>query len=62
MEHPKWFFAWTTGKPYITDICGWKKKDTIAFIEKLLVMKWERIYRSGGRILKCSVTPEKGKK
>lgn len=54
-EYPQWFFAWSTGKPYITSICDWDKKGVILQVEKFMGKPWKRIYAQGGRAIKCKV-------
>lgn len=51
MEHPQWFFMWVTGKPYVTTICGWTKKDVIREVEKN-GGTWKETYARGGRVVR----------
>lgn len=57
IEHPTWFFVWTTGKPYITSICGWTRKEVIQSVTRDTGRPWRSIYRQGGRVIRCKVVP-----
>jgi len=59
MEHPTWFFAWTSERPYITSMCSWTRKQLIDDVERSFGRDWKRIYRQGGRALKCTVIPDR---
>ena len=56
MSHPEWFFAWKSGTPYITMICGWNKKAVIRVVEKENGKTWKQIYAAGGRIVKVKIS------
>lgn len=56
MEYPQWFFMWTSGKPYITMICGWTKKDVMKQVERENGQSWRKIYERGGRIVKVEMS------
>ena len=56
-EHPTWFFAWTTGKPYITAVCGWTRKQVIQEVTCCGKAPWKKFYREGGRVIRCKVMP-----
>ncbi len=58
MDAPEWFFMWNTGRPYITAICGWTKRDVIAQAERENHEPWKKIYGRGGRVIRCKVTPQ----
>lgn len=55
MEHPEWFFMWSTGRPYITMICGWSKKDCINEVRKAHGQTWKEIYARGGRVVRVKI-------
>lgn len=55
MEHPEWFFMWVTGKPYVTMICGWTKKDVIREVEKMNGGTWKETYARGGRVVRVKL-------
>lgn len=57
VEAPAWFFGWISGKPYITTICGWTRKQVMQEVERSHGESWNRVYKRGGRIIKCSVRP-----
>ncbi len=58
LEAPEWFFAWMTGRPYITTICGWSRHNVINEAEKAVGDPWKKIYRNGGRAVRCKVVPK----
>jgi hypothetical protein len=57
MDAPEWFFAWVKGSPYITQICSWSRRGLIQSVERETGRKWKNIYQSGGRAMRCTVTP-----
>jgi hypothetical protein len=57
IEAPEWFLMWTGKDLYITMICGWSKPWVIGSAERELSMAWKKIYRCGGRVIRCKVTP-----
>lgn len=59
LEHPEWFFMWSTGEPYITCICQWTRRDAIREVESMLAQPWRKTYREGGRIVRCSIQVRK---
>lgn len=50
-----WFFAWTSGKPYITTICGATREAVQEWVASNSATPWETIYRQGGRVVRCYV-------
>lgn len=58
LDGPKWFFVWASGKPYVTTICSWTRKDCIQYVEEQMREPWRKIYRKGGRIVKCALYPK----
>jgi len=54
-DKPQWFFMWVKGHPYICSICTWTRKDLIIEVEKMMGADWKRIYRQGGRAVKCDI-------
>lgn len=61
LDAPEWFFMWTTGQPYVTSICGWVRGVVIADVLRSGIgyrdATWKQIYRQGGRVIRCKVTP-----
>lgn len=54
-DHPKWFFMWATGTPYITMICAWNKEAVIQKAEKEFERTWKQIYACGGRVIQVKI-------
>ena len=54
-----WGFAWDIGKktPFVTSIIACSRKDCQNQVAKMLGMSWKRVYRKGGRTIRCTVTP-----
>lgn len=61
MDYPEWFFAWKTGIPFITKICGWSKREAIQEAEESNSQVWKQIYSRGGRIVKVKISICKNK-
>jgi hypothetical protein len=55
LDAPQWFFMWSTGKPYVTTICAWYRKDVISEIVAEVGEPWKKIYGRGGRAVKCEL-------
>lgn len=57
IEAPEWFFMWAKpkGREYITMECHWERGKLIEKMERDLGRPWVRIYRMGGRAVKCAV-------
>lgn len=53
----KWFFAWTGVNGYVTTVCSRYRRNLIEKVERLQSTSWRKIYRNGGRAVKCRVTP-----
>ena len=58
-DAPGWAFAWTTGKPYITSIIHWTKRQVIAEVEAAHREPWKKIYRQGGRAIRITIREAK---
>ena len=56
-----WAFAWSTGhpRPFVTRMTGYTRKDCMKATEKELGMEWKDIYRQGGRLIRCTLMPNK---
>jgi hypothetical protein len=53
-----WAFAWSHSKaPFITRIVGYTRRECIASAEVCLGLDWKKIYRNGGRAVKCAIAP-----
>lgn len=61
MDYPEWFFMWSNGTPYITNVCGWTKMEVIRRVEEMNSKKWKEIYARGGRVVRVrlEVLPDK---
>lgn len=55
--HECWAFAWSTGRtrPYICGITEWTRTELIKNVEKQMGEPWDKIYRRGGRAVKCQI-------
>ncbi len=60
LDHPTWFFCWSKGTPYVTNISSWTKDDMIQEAEKEFGMTWKQIYKRGGRAVRVKMTIVKG--
>ena len=50
-----WAFAWEKGRPYITTIVSYRRKDLIREVEKFMGVPWRKTYRQGGRAIKVTI-------
>lgn len=61
--HPRhnvlWFFVWRTGTPgpYPTAICAYTRKQLIEEVRRQVGGDWKKLYRQGGRAMRCAVNP-----
>lgn len=61
MQPHFWFFMRLKpqGREYITSFASWTRRDLIAAVVRDFGQSWEKTYRAGGRVIKCSVKPIK---
>jgi len=55
-----WGFAWSNSKPrpYITSITAYARKDCQNQAEETIGLPWKKIYRMGGRAVRCILAPK----
>lgn len=54
-----WVFWWTNAKPhpYPCAITAYRKRDCIRKVEQEIGLKWPKVYREGGRVVRCGIVP-----